>query len=87
VCDWRFYDHLRTDRDAPARRRQIGTYTPVLGGDGADLAAAWQTIREIGNDGELAAAIADAFPGGSVEIAESEGYFELEMKKATSSWK
>ena len=26
--DWRFYDHLRTDVDAPARRRQIGTFTP-----------------------------------------------------------
>ncbi len=28
---WRFYDHLRTDREAPARRPQVGTYTPVLG--------------------------------------------------------
>ena len=46
---WRFYDHLRTDRDAPARRPQVGTRTPVLAGDGADLAAALQTIREIGD--------------------------------------
>jgi predicted ATPase len=23
--DWRFYDHLRTDRDAPSRRPQVGT--------------------------------------------------------------
>ncbi len=27
---WRFYDQLRTDREAPSRRPQIGTYTPVL---------------------------------------------------------
>jgi predicted ATPase len=79
--DWRFYDHLRTDRDAPARRPQVGTYTPVLDHDGADLAAAVQTIREIGSDGELRQAIEDAFPGGSIEIVNADGYFELEMKQ------
>ena len=42
---WRFYDHFRTDAAAPARQPQIGTYTPVLGHDGSDLAAALQTIR------------------------------------------
>lgn len=36
---WRFYDHLRTDADAPARQTRIGTRTIVLGHDGADLAA------------------------------------------------
>ena len=77
--DWRFYDHLSTDRDAPARRPQIGTYTPVLGSDGADLAAAVQTIREIGDGTALDDAIADAFPGCAVEIANGDGYFELQM--------
>jgi predicted ATPase len=33
--DWRFYDHLRTDRDAPSRKPQVGTYTPVLASDGS----------------------------------------------------
>jgi predicted ATPase len=79
--DWRFYDHLRTDRDAPARRPQVGTYTPVLDSDGADLAAALQTIREIGSEGELRDAIADAFPGAGIAIAETDGYFELEMRQ------
>src|SRR5687768_14857373 len=37
---WRFYDHFRADADSPARMAQIGTHTPVLGNDGADLAAA-----------------------------------------------
>src|SRR5262249_21933101 len=55
--NWRFYDHFRTDREAPARRPQIGTYTPVLGSDGSDLAAAMQTIREIGANKELDGAI------------------------------
>lgn len=66
--DWRFYDHLRTDRDAPARKPQVGVHTPVLSGDGADLAAAIQTICEIGAADEFGAAISDAFPGASVEI-------------------
>ena len=47
--NWRFYDHLRTDRDALARKPQVGTYTPVLADDGHDFAAALQTIREIGD--------------------------------------
>lgn len=40
--DWRFYDHFRSDAEAPARRPQVGTHTPVLAGDGADVAAAWR---------------------------------------------
>jgi predicted ATPase len=79
--DWRFYDHFRTDRDATARRPQSRTHTPVLGSDGADLPAALETIRAIGNPAELAAAISDAFPGGTIEINDSDGYFELHMRQ------
>jgi predicted ATPase len=55
---WRFYDHFRTDSDAPARRRQVGTRTPVLASDGSDLAAAIGTIQEIGAHEQLDAAVA-----------------------------
>ena len=79
--DWRFYDHLRTDRDAPARRPQVGTRTTVLANDGSDLCTALQTIREIGNDEELTETIADAFPDSTINIANLDGYFELEMKQ------
>jgi predicted ATPase len=78
---WRFYDHLRTDREAPARRPQVGTYTPVLASDGADLAAALQTIREIGSPDDLAATIEDAFPGTRLEISAPDGYFEVELRQ------
>ena len=78
---WRFYDHLRTDLDAPARRRQVGTRTPVLADDGADLAAAVQTILEIGDEGALAAAVEDAFPGASIAVTASDGLFELTMRQ------
>ena len=78
---WRFYDHLRVDRDAPARRAQVGTHTPVLAGDGADLAAALQTIREIGDGRALDATIDDAFPGAAVTVADRDGDFHVEMRQ------
>lgn len=78
---WRFYDHFRTDREAPARRPQIGTRTSVLASDGADLAAAIQTILEIGDARGFDAAIDDAFPGSRVSVASEGGLFELEIQQ------
>lgn len=66
---WRFYDHFRSDADAPVRQPQLGTRTPVLHHDGRDLAAALQTIREIGDPDALQTAISDAFPGARLDIA------------------
>ncbi len=79
--NWRFYDHLRTDAEAPARRPQIGTRTSTLAGDGSDLAAAMQTIREVGARTAFEAALERAFPGHSVQVAASGAYFELEMRQ------
>jgi predicted ATPase len=76
---WRFYDHFRTDAAAPARLPQIGTHTPVLSHDGSDLAAALQTIRQIGEAESLDAAITDAFPGSRVSITLETGWFEVQM--------
>ena len=81
IRGWRFYDQLRTDMDAPARSPQIGTYTPVLSNDGADLAAAIQTILEIGDSGALNESVSDAFPGSRVRVAIPEGRFEVEMQQ------
>jgi predicted ATPase len=78
---WRFYDQLRTDVDAPARLPQVGTHTPVLGNDGADLAAAIQTIVEIGNPEALNESVADAFPGSTVSVINTEGRFEVKMQQ------
>lgn len=77
IRGWRFYDHFRSDRDAPARLAQLGTRTPVLSHDGGDLAAAWQTIREIGDEAALDQAVTDAFPGASVSVEVSNGRFDL----------
>jgi len=79
IRSWRFYDHFRTDVDAPARLPQIGTHTPVLSNDGADMAAALQTIQEIGDAQAMAEAVDDAFPGSAVEVLNVEGRFEIAM--------
>ncbi|AIZ34721.1 ATP-binding protein [Pseudomonas parafulva] len=78
IRSWRFYDHFRTDPDAPARQSRLGTRTPVLHHDGRDLAAALQTIDEIGDLQALNAAVSDAFPGAQVKVdAEAGGLFSL----------
>ncbi|MFO3057432.1 AAA family ATPase [Legionella pneumophila serogroup 1] len=71
--NWRFYDHFRSDKEAPARKTQIGTRTPVLSNEGDDLAAALQTIKEIGDSEALDKAISDAFPGTTLVISQHEG--------------
>lgn len=78
---WRFYDHFRTDADAPARSPQVGTYTPILCDDGADIAAAIQTIRLFGDSAGLDSTVDDAFPGGQLSVADDSGRFILVMKQ------
>ncbi len=65
---WRFYDHFRTDRDAPARRVEIGTRTEVLANDGSNLAAALQTIIENGGERDLHECVQAAFPESILRI-------------------
>jgi predicted ATPase len=78
IRSWRFYDHVRTDSDAPARGSRLGTRTTVLGHDGEDLAAALQTIREIGDPSALNAAVDLAFPGSRLNVTSDEaGRFDL----------
>ncbi|KQM54617.1 ATP-binding protein [Pseudomonas sp. Leaf15] len=73
IRGWRFYDHFRSDVDAPVRQPQLGTRTPVLHHDGRDLAAALQTIREIGDPEALQRAVSDAFPGARLNIEPLQG--------------
>jgi predicted ATPase len=54
----------------------------VLHHDGRDLAAALQTIREIGDGDALDAAVADAFPGARVSVAsQPDGRFALQFEQ------
>jgi predicted ATPase len=79
IRSWRFYDHIRTDATAPARSVQIGTRTPVMSADGADVAAALQTIRETGDAAALDQAVDLAFPGSRITV-ESEGAGRLALR-------
>jgi predicted ATPase len=82
IRSWRFYDHFRTDADAPARQARVGTRTPVLDHDGADLAAALQTIQEVGDAEALAAVVDNAFPGSQLRVVVGEdGRFELMFRQ------
>jgi predicted ATPase len=79
---WRFYHHFRTDADSPLRYPQVGVRTPVLSHDGRDLAAALQTINEIGMSEDLHGAVRQAFPGASLEIEHDEdnGMFAVMLR-------
>jgi predicted ATPase len=76
---WRFYHAFRTDGESPLRRPRIGVLTPVLNHDGADLAAALQTIIEIGDRETLEENIDRAFLGGRVEIVSEQTRFRVRM--------
>lgn len=76
---WRFYDHFRVDADAPARRPQVGTRSPVLAHDGSNLASVWATVVDAGFGGLLDRAVDEAFPGSRVRIAASDGLLRLTL--------
>ncbi len=82
VRNWRFYDSFRTDAGAPARAGRPGTFTPVLADDGADLASALQTLRELGHGDELDDAVSGAFPGSSVRVVDQDGLFRVRLRQA-----
>ena len=79
VRSWRFYDTFRTDSGAPARAVQIGTRTLALADDGSDLAAALQTIAEIGVVADLDGCVDDAFPGSRLRVSSEGGRFDLSL--------
>ncbi len=82
MAKWRFYDHFRTDAQAPARMKHLGTRSPVLSESGANLAAALQTIIEIGDHEALADAVDDAFPGTSLHVSTNdEGRFYVSLQQ------
>lgn len=75
LARWRFYHHFDTGSASPIRSPQVGTRTPVLAADGRDLAAAVQTILEVGDSRGLAEAVDRAFPGAHLQILHGDGQF------------
>ena len=83
VRSWRFYHGFRTDENSPLRTPQVSVQTPVLSHDGSDLAAALQTILEIGEGHRLMTAISSALPGRVLQILSNET--ELTQKSPRST--
>lgn len=81
VRAWRFYDGFRTDASSPARQNHVGTFTPVLGQEGANLAAALQTLKELELGDDLDASVDRAFPDSRVEVTEVGGLFHLQLRQ------
>lgn len=79
---WRFYHNFRTDLESPIRLPQIGVRTPVLSNTGIDLAAALQTIVEVGDEVALRRAIDHAFPGSVLIIKCEHSRFEVLLQQA-----
>ncbi len=67
---------------SPLRAPQVGIRAPVLAHDGSNLAAAFETICEIGNGELLRDILAQAFPDSEFEIQAPQGRFQLLMHRA-----
>lgn len=82
ILGWRFYDHFRTDPEAPARQPTMGTISPVLSHDGANLAAALVTIAFQGDQAGVDAAVDAAFPGSRLSTTQLEdGRVQLALRQ------
>ncbi|HXM12189.1 MAG TPA: AAA family ATPase [Terriglobales bacterium] len=80
ILCWRFYHQFRTDLESPLRQPQIGVQTTVLSRDGSDLAAALQTILEIGDDTFLRQTISEVFGGGTLVIEATDTLFSIKLQ-------
>ncbi len=77
---WRFYHHFRVDPESPLRQPRPSTFMPSLASDASDLAAALQTIREIGDGDVLDGAIDRMQPGARLEVIDVEGNGWLDVR-------
>lgn len=74
---WRFYDGFRTDPASPLRQPRVSVQTGALAADGHDVAAALQTIIEIGDEDALQTAVDDAFPGSRLVVLGEDARLEV----------
>ncbi len=80
LARWRFYHHLPSGPDAPARHERPGVRTPVLADDGADVAAALATIAEIGRWADVEDAVGEALGGAVLDLRAEGGTFGLGLR-------
>ena len=78
---WRFYHEFAVWPGSPLRLPQIGIRSPVLAHDGSNLAAAFETINEIGNRELLHKVLREAFPDSEFFVDASMGRFQVMMQR------
>lgn len=76
---WRFYHHFPTDPHSSLRQPMIGSWSPVLDADGANLAANLQTLIECRKSEPLDEAVEKAFPGCRWSPVDDAGRFQLRL--------
>ena len=79
LLSWRFYHHFATDARSPLRQTSVGFWSPVLDGDGGNLAANLQTLRECQRSNELDELFEKAFPGCEWSPVDEMGKFQLRL--------
>ena len=78
---WRFYHEFAIGRHSPLRQPAVGYRSPVLVSDGHNLAAAFQTIVEIGDELLLMRILDQAFPGCVFYSDNTGGRFRMMMQR------
>lgn len=81
MSNWRFYHEFDVSSQSSIRQAQIGFRSPVLSSDGRNLAAAYQTIVEIGNVEMLNNVLSKAFPDDSFFCINNKSRFHLMMNR------
>ncbi len=79
IHGWRFHPQFEIGAGSAPRRPQTAVLTPVLSRDASDLAAALETIVEIGDAELLREAVDRAFPGARLEVAAEHQRFRVLM--------
>lgn len=79
--NWRFYHEFSVSSHSPMRIPQVGIRSPILSHDGANLAAAFETLRERGQSETLYEVLRTAFPNSHFYVDAVAGRFQIMMKR------
>ncbi|MDP4646208.1 MAG: AAA family ATPase [Akkermansiaceae bacterium] len=79
LLSWRFYHHFATDARSALRQTSVGFWSPVLDGDGGNLAANLQTLVECERATELNELFEKAFPDCEWSAVDEMGKFQLRL--------
>lgn len=79
LLSWRFYHHFATDARSALRQTSVGFWSPVLDGDGGNLAANLQTLVECQRSTQIDELVEKAFPDCQWSPVDEMGKFQLRL--------